>query len=225
MPVKPRYASTVVLFQGSGKGIKVYMIKRREDLAFLGGFYAFPGGALSRDDCSPIANERTRGLTNEKAGEILNSPIEEPYTALGFWTAGIRELFEEAGVLLAETEEGSSVPFQGREKLFHESRNLLHQRKMSFYDILNKENLYCAAQRLVHIDHWITPEFSPIRFDTRFFAARLPEGHEPSPFAGEAAEGLWIEPKKALEENQNGKMPMIYPTISSLIRVGTGIDL
>jgi len=225
MAVKPRYASTVVLFQGSGQNIKVYMIKRREDLAFLGGFYAFPGGALSRDDCSPIARERTRGLTEEKAGEILGSIVEEPYTALGFWTAGIRELFEEAGVLLAETEQGNTVPFHGRENLFHESRNLLHQEKMSFYDILRKEGLYCAAQRLVHIDHWVTPEFSPIRFDTRFFVARLPEGHEPLPFAGEAAEGLWIEPKKAMEDNQNGKMPMIYPTIASLIRVGTGLDL
>jgi 8-oxo-dGTP pyrophosphatase MutT (NUDIX family) len=144
MPVKPRYASTVVLFKGSGQDIKVYMIKRREDLAFLGGFYAFPGGALSREDCSPIAEERTKGLTNEKAGEILNSIVEEPFTALGFWNAGIRELFEEAGVLLAETEEGNSVPFHGRESLFQGSRGLLHEKKMSFYDILKKENLDTA---------------------------------------------------------------------------------
>lgn len=219
MAAKPRYAATVVLLRGEGRGREVYMMKRNDTLAFLGGFYVFPGGALSREDCSPKARERIKDLSEEEAGKILGGDAEKPFMALGFWAAGIRELFEEAGVLLAETEKGGMVSFQGREDLFRGLRSQLHRKEASFWDILAGEGLYCSVRSLGYIDHWITPEFSPIRFDTRFFTARIPEGQDPSPYEGEASEGLWIRPDEALQRSEKGEMPMIPPTLATLRRL------
>lgn len=65
--------------------------------------------------------------------------------------------------------------------------------------------------------HWITPPFSPIRFDTRFFLAEMPAGQETSlPAGGELAEGEWIEPMQAIERWEAGRALMAPPVLHLL---------
>ncbi len=194
------------------------MMKRNATLAFLGGFYVFPGGGLKEEDSTREAGSRVRGFTERDAAAILGAGVENPHTALGFWLAGIRELFEEAGVLLAEDGRGAPVSVAGREEWCAGLQGRVHGGE-PFWRVLRDQRLYYAASGLEYIDHWITPEFSPIRFDTRFFTARLPAGQAPSPHAGESSEGLWIKPKEALRLCDRGEMPMIPPTIATLNRL------
>ena len=58
----PRSSASVVLWrrlEGGGAGdFEVFWVKRSEQLAFMGGWHAFPGGGMSRSDAGlPVSGE------------------------------------------------------------------------------------------------------------------------------------------------------------------------
>ncbi|HKV01089.1 MAG TPA: hypothetical protein VJQ26_03125, partial [Ktedonobacteraceae bacterium] len=99
MAVEPRMASAVMLLRdlSSGQGIEVFMVRRVIQSDFMPDVYVFPGGSVTKDD-------RTAELTGGICKPVA-SPAADPegHTVLGSGTraAAIRELFEEAGILLA----------------------------------------------------------------------------------------------------------------------------
>ena len=99
MAVEPRLASAVMLMRAtaSGQGIEVFMVRRVIQSDFMPDVYVFPGGSVSKDD---HAVELMDGLCELVA---LSSGDPEGRTALGSGVraAAIRELFEEACILLA----------------------------------------------------------------------------------------------------------------------------
>lgn len=62
----------------------------------------------------------------------------------------------------------------------------------------------------------VTPPFSPIRFRTQFFLARLPAGIEPAPQRPELAGGRWTDPGRVLEEWRRGEIKLPPPVIHTL---------
>jgi 8-oxo-dGTP pyrophosphatase MutT (NUDIX family) len=100
MATTPRKATTVILVrEKTSKGFEVFLVRRHDDSAFMGGNYVYPGGQVDSADQSPAVLSFCRGLSPEKACEILGN--SSPDESIGYWIAGIRELFEEAGILLA----------------------------------------------------------------------------------------------------------------------------
>ena len=89
-PSTPRLSAVAVLYRRTEGGVEVFWVKREKALAFAGGFYAFPGGKLDVGD----AEVPVRGASGEDAA--LRS-------------AAARELFEEAGVLVAEGAEDQAT--------------------------------------------------------------------------------------------------------------------
>ena len=73
-----------------------------------------------------------------------------------------------------------------------------------------------ALEDLRYYAHWITPEASPIRFDTHFFLARHPAGQEAVPDFKETTEGVWMCPAKALRANEAGRAPLSPPTVKTI---------
>lgn len=69
---------------------------------------------------------------------------------------------------------------------------------------------------LVPAGRWITPPFSPVRFDTAFYLAWAPEGAEPKVHPGELAEGEWIRPEQALDRWGQGLALLAPPTLYAL---------
>lgn len=65
------------------------------------------------------------------------------------------------------------------------------------------------------VDHWVTPESEPRRYDVRFFAAMV-TGDEARLTTTEADEALWVRPPDALSALAAGTMPMLAPTESVL---------
>src|SRR5437879_11456689 len=61
--------------------------------------------------------------------------------------------------------------------------------------MLRAERLTLATDALVYFAHWITPEIQPLRFDTRFFAALMPEGQEAVADEREITEVRWLAPR------------------------------
>jgi 8-oxo-dGTP pyrophosphatase MutT (NUDIX family) len=217
MVVIPRKAATVVLLrEKTSKRLEVFLVRRHDDSAFMGGNYVYPGGGIDLADQSPDVLSFCKGLSPEKASEILdNSPPDE---SIGYWIAGIRELFEEAGILLAYgagEERPSWVSRIGDEKLLH-YREALHRKDLSLSRLAQQEKFFLALDQLHYYAHWITPEARSIRFDTRFFIALHPSGQEASHDQKETTHGLWITPGQALEENLHGEVILSPPTLKTL---------
>src|ERR1051325_9912295 len=60
---KPKPAATVILLRSGGRDpFEIFLTRRPEDMAFLGGMYCFPGGTVRKEDCSRELLERTYGL-------------------------------------------------------------------------------------------------------------------------------------------------------------------
>ena len=205
MPVPARPASTLLLTR-ERDGLEVYMQRRNRNLEFLGGYYVFPGGRRDEIDLKARVAE-------------VESP-EDNSLKLGSYAAAIREAFEEAGIFIACHQNGELFAPEGKTKdRLAELRTELHKGKSSFIEILTAFDLFYDLDRLFWFAHWITPEFSPRRFDTQFFIAELPTGQTPQAFAEEADEEVWIKPQKALDLCESGGMFMIPPTIASLARL------
>lgn len=219
--VTPTPASTVIPLRENNGDIEVYMTQRSPRLKFLGGFYVFPGGALDEQDYTPFAVSRCEGITPLEAKKILNSETA-PELCLAHWVAGIRELFEEAGILLVYDKKGEIPDFNIRRvrKKIDKYRTLIQEGKMSMNDMMKKNNFRYAADKLIYFSHWVTPPGPPKRFDTRFFLAVTPETQRPRFHADEVKEGVWLTPKEALKKTMSREWRMIPPTIISLQTIG-----
>jgi 8-oxo-dGTP pyrophosphatase MutT (NUDIX family) len=215
--VPKKAATTILLRNKEPQGFEVFLLKRHEKSSFMGGNYVYPGGRVDREDGSPEIGSFSGGITLEEAQKILGRAIS-PEESFAHWIAGIRELFEEAGVLLAYDQKGKLLELKNRderERFFH-YRELLQKGKISICEMAQNENLLFALDQLYYYAHWITPEARSERFDTRFFLTRYPLGQEATHDQKETTAGTWLTPRKALEENLTGEVILSPPTLKTL---------
>jgi 8-oxo-dGTP pyrophosphatase MutT (NUDIX family) len=197
-------------------GFEILLTRRPREMKFLGGYYVFPGGTVHAGDHSSQVLERCLGLSGKQARSILGG--EHPdHVALGHWVAVFRELFEEVGVLLCTTEDGLHVHIgEERKNEFERQRQAIVNDRLDFGSFLESEDLYCDLSRVVYFDHWVTPEIYSMRFDTRFYLARLPNNQHPLGRSEEVTDSLWIKPAEALTRNDLRDLPLIPPTTTVL---------
>jgi 8-oxo-dGTP pyrophosphatase MutT (NUDIX family) len=221
MAVIPSDAATVMLLrpcQGEGgKGIEVLLVLRNRKSSFVPGYYVFPGGKIDQEDCEPGMERFCRGIDRQKAASILHD-MSHPDKALGAWIAGIRETFEEVGLLIARRKDGSSVAFEtdGDRRRFEHYRQALIQGEMKFSSILEVEDLVLHGEDLHYFSHWITPEQLPLRYDVRFFATPFPDGQSVSHDGVELTNHVWLGPAEALKNYETGEIGMVLPQIMTL---------
>ncbi len=136
--------------------------------------------------------------------------------ALAYYLAALREAFEETGILVALREDGSAPPTAARDGSVDGLREEVMADAIPFSDALHRLGCRIDAAAIEYIAHWITPEAEPRRYDTRFFAARVPEGTEPIVDPREMTDAVWLTPAAALDRLERGSMPMVFPTIKTL---------
>lgn len=219
MPVDPKDAATVILMRPgrTGSGLEVLMVLRHPRNKFVADSYVFPGGALDEEDCEEMFEPLCRGLDLGAAAALIPD-MPTPGRALGAWVAAVRETFEEVGIMLAYNRDGRILTFRGDSEAarFREYRRLLNQRSIVLRNILEKEKLTLATDRIFYYSHWITPELSPIRYNVRFFTAVAPEDQVPGHDGHELTGHVWITPGEALQANREGRFRMVLPTIITL---------
>ena len=152
------------------------LVRRPGGADFAPGAFVFPGGTIHAGDS---------GWPDEIRG------------------AAVRELFEEAGILLAR-HGGEFARDRHSEKVREQiSRG-------SAFDIALRElDLTPAFDRLVMFTRWVTPAQLRRRYDARFFLARLPAGQSVRPQEGEVTDWLWISPEQALSDPE---ITLVYAT-------------
>lgn len=210
MAVLPRQASAVMLLRDapSGQGLEVFMVRRVIQSDFMPDVYVFPGGSVKSDDLATeqvaeICQEVTPGVADPEGRTVLGSGIR---------VAAIRELFEEAGVLLAY-QDGRllEVNASNRER-FAAYRQAFNDRRGSLVEMARAEQLILATERLRYFAHWITPEGMPRRFDTHFFVMTAPQQQQAAHDQLETSEGVWIAPGLALERAERQEFPLVFAT-------------
>jgi len=217
----PLPASTVVLLRtcpdAGIRDVEVLMVRRNHRSSFVPGYYVFPGGGLEDDDFADNIERFIRGMDRAEASRIL-ADMRHPDQALGAWVAGIREMFEEVGILLAERQDGSPVSIRTDDdrRFFCEYRKALIGNKMRFAQMLAAENLFLPLDRLHYFSHWITPELLPLRYDVRFFVTETPSGQVVMHDGVELTGHVWIRPVEALRQYEQGKLDMVLPQIMTL---------
>ncbi|MDD5724018.1 MAG: hypothetical protein PHY29_09840 [Syntrophales bacterium] len=221
MLVKPKDAATIILMRNSpdpdSRDFEVLMVRRSSRSKFVPGLHVFPGGGLDEADCLPEIENLCADMDRNRALRMLGD-ISSPEKALGVWTAGIRETFEEVGLLMAYSKEGTVIPLDSEplKERFLSHRRLLLDGKVNFYDIIRDEGIILATDRIHYFSHWITPLFSPIRYDVRFFVAEAPANQKALHDGIELTRHIWITPEKALERFNNQTFDMVLPTVITM---------
>ena len=190
-------ATTVVLRDRAGQ-LEVLLLRRHENTPAAAGAMVFPGGGVAPED------ERLKDLMNgliqhERLVDRLGTP-----DAVSYLGAAVRELFEEAGLLIALDEIDADVVAQWRTAVLTGSKN--------FYDILSELRGPLDLENVVYFAHWRTPQQRARRFDTRFFAVKSPDNQVATCDGHETVEHHWVRPAEALERFRQGEWKLLLPT-------------
>ena len=209
-PPVPRPATTVLLLRPSAAGdmaspLEVFMVVRHHQIDAFSGALVFPGGKLEAADGDPQLRTRAGG-----AGTLDDEQLK-------FRVAGVREAFEECGVLLArkrgERALVAAVDLAGIEQRW---RKKLSDDEASIVDLVEAEDLELATDLMVPYAHWITPVFAPKRFDTWFFLAEAPQDQVALHDGSESVDSLWIQPRQAIDEAEAGRRTLVHATLKNL---------
>jgi len=131
--------------------------------------------------------------------------------------AALRELFEEAGVLLV------SEPHEAAKR--EEARRRLLAGAASFSVLMADLGLTPDLGALHAWSRWITPSAEPKRFDASFFVAVLPTGQTPSFDRKETIEEMWLTPAEAIALHERGDARVPPPQLRTFWELSAYRDL
>lgn len=207
-PLRPA-ATVVVLRPAADAPFEVLLVRRNDHVAFMAGAYVFPGGRLDDGDM-PEPPEACDGLD-----AMGRCPDLTPNEEARYRVAAIRELLEEAGVLLARDAHGAMADAATTAEV----RASLPP-NTSLVQFLAARRLRVALDAVMPFAHWVTPEIEIRRYDTRFLLARVPAEQEASHDAGETTALEWLSPPQAVARCQRGEIMLPPPTWTTLKRLG-----
>lgn len=151
----------------------------RNSRGVFGSMFVFPGGRV--DDCDVPEG---LSVTDDRSHRL----------------AGIRELAEEAGILLTERGAIAAPSLKGSD----------------LYGWADDNGHRFAGADLTLVSRWVTPEASPRRFDTRFYLTACEETPDVVIDGEELIGHRWLRPAEALFSHAAGDMNMILPTLAHL---------
>ena len=198
VPIRP--AATVLLLRDTPE-FQVLMVRRHHQIDFASGALVFPGGKTHEGDHDPDWESRSTGWDD--------TPVDERPLRI----AAIREVYEEAGVLLARDSAG--VHFLGDQRA-HDARDAVAKDARAFIDVIDELGVKIDLGALTVFARWITPPLTPKRFDTWFYAVRADSDQLAICDGWETVDAEWIAPAKALELAAAGERKVIFPTRMNL---------
>ena len=187
-----RLSACSVLLRKSKKsitGFEFYLVRRATTLEFMGGFQVFPGGKVDPGD-----------------HEVAIVGLDENQA---IYCCAARELLEETGVLIARGPKQSAEQISAmREKLLKQSQG--------WKDLLEQAGLTLHAEDFTNLGRWVTPPYTPVRFDALYLASWLPEDQNPTIIPGELTDGVWMTPEQAIADHNAAKAQITYPVLETL---------
>lgn len=211
-PAIPEPATSVVLIRDAqapradGGRLEVLITERHGNLEVAGGALVFPGGKV---DLCDSAEDLCPGV--ERAEDFA------------FRICGIREVFEETGIVIGRDAAGRPVSAELQDRLvarIHEADG-----PGLFNALLKSEGIEPDPDALVPLAHWITPRIRPRRFDARFYLAAMPAGQREISDGLEAVEAFWAAPEEIIERHAHDINVLMFPTRMTLGLLGGARDV
>jgi len=196
-------AATVVIVRDGPRGLEALMVVRHHEIDFARGAAVFPGGKISASDRDPRVAARC----------TVPLGLDDQQRALR--VAAVRETFEESGLILARRN-GALLDGAQRTALHRRWGERVAAGGEAFVDMVCDEALELALETLLPFAHWVTPEIAPKRFDTHFFIAAAPPGQVAQHDGSEAVDSFWVRPADALDDCEQGRRTIIFPTLVNL---------
>ena len=209
-PVYAAPAASLLLVRDGIEGLEVLMVERSRAMRFASGMMVFPGGRVDRGDRSAALIrhiERPAGKAAMRLGH-----------ADAFRLAALRELFEETGILRARLQSGR-LNERKCQQLANRYRYALQDGALTLSAFARRAGLLFRPDDLVPFAHWITPELSPMRFDTRFYLVPAPSAQRPSSDGIENIRLDWWRPLDVLKAWEKGTRPLMFPTRLNLMKL------
>jgi 8-oxo-dGTP pyrophosphatase MutT (NUDIX family) len=180
---------------------EVFMVRRHAKSSF-GEAHAFPGGVVDPEDGA--VHDYCNGVSAHKADTNLGVKKD----GLDYYSAAVRELFEESGVILANPDDVAEGLDAARDALNDGSDN--------WADFVTRNELELDCDQLHYFSHWITPPSQQKRYSTRFFVAALPARQEARHCGGELTDSCWTTAHDALAAGRMGDITLHFPTVKTL---------
>ncbi|MEO5304122.1 MULTISPECIES: NUDIX domain-containing protein [Corynebacterium] len=209
-----RLAATVLLLRDTAEGLRVWIQERVRTMRNYPGHVVFPGGGVDPRDFPPRTWDSGELWAGRSVVSMARRMGVTKYKAHALVFAAARELFEEAGTLLAIREDGL-VSDASR---YHRERELLETHEISFTEFLEHNGMRVDADMLLPWSRW-AGEDNNHWFDTFFFIGVLPEGQEPDGDTGEADDAGWFDPQLVLDGWRAGLVRLAIPTWAQLKRL------
>ncbi len=197
-------SATVMLVRDAQPGPEAFIVKRRAGKAF-GSRYVFPGGVL--DTVDDHVHAYCRGMTREQANALLGVDSG----ALSYYCAGIREVFEETGLLLADHTLSSDEVVA--------ARDALNNKTLAWESFVVDNQLSLQCDRLQYFNHLITPPGYPKRFSARFFLAQVDVDVEISHDGNELVDSRWMPAGDILAARKRKEFKVPWATRVALQRI------
>lgn len=182
---KSRLAAAILITRERDDDTQVFLVQRNPQLRFMGGYWAFPGGTVIAEDY----------------------PNDEVDTGDPMPRCAARELFEETGILTGNI--GDQLSENDRTVIRNE---LLESASVNAWlKVIDKAS--GEPGDLSPICNLVTPPFSPVVYDTRFFHLPLADGIEPDVVDGELVNSGFFEPAHVLEKWHHGEIDIAPPVL------------
>ncbi|MBE8190937.1 MAG: NUDIX hydrolase [Alphaproteobacteria bacterium] len=206
-------AATVLIVRDTPSGVEVFMVVRHHEIDFASGALVFPGGKVDAGDFDA-------GL-RDYCPQAQNLSDDE----LAFRVAGVRESYEECGILLARKRGANAFITAAQVQALESWRDRFNNRDACMLDFAREAQLDFAVDALAHFGHWKTPEMMKKRFDTHFFLIRAPQDHIGIHDGSESVDSVWITPRTALADAEAGTRTIIFPTRMNIQKLAQAADV
>ena len=197
-------AATVMLLRDN-PALEVLMVRSHDKTRTHAGALVFPGGKTHAEDVEAGWSRYADGFAD----------FDEEQRGLRI--AAIREVFEEAGVLLARREDGSSI---GADACPLDIRKAVDAGEARFIDVVKDMRARIDLNAVVLWARWITPALGTHRFDTWFYAAKAPADQVAVCDGRETVDLEWVTPAGAMDLWRAGERRVVFPTRTNLGLLG-----
>ena len=201
-------AASVILMQDTPKGIELFMVARNYEVDSFSGALVFPGGKVHPGDHNVVLRDYC----------CIDQGLDDQDLALR--VSAIREAFEESGVLLARYRATGDFIDEDDMNRLEPYRGQLERGDIDLLALVQQEDIELATDQLVHFSNLVTPEgWARKRFDTHFYVVSMPRQYQLIHDGCETISSVWDTPDGLLEDADNGRWNIVFPTRVNLSKI------
>ena len=194
-------SATLMVTRDGPSGVEVLLGHRADSMPAFPGYWAFPGGGVSRVDRAAVADL-----------EQLEGPIDAAIAAM------MRELVEELG-LAPLNGELVSVDAAARASVVEDKANWL--------PLVKEGKIPCDPTGIRHISSRTTPPFAPVQFVNTFLHIHAEEKTPEFCLAEqtEFEDAAWYKPSDLIEAWKRHEVKVAPPVVTLLMEVDRCLSL